>query len=359
MNKTLLLLSLTLVGLLGCQEDATQTTDPAVEAGSKAFDYLVELSDGSVGIGARATGTEAETRTAEWIQDKLTGWGYSPELQAFSYTRRGTEMSSQNVVVTLPGQSDQVVVLGAHYDSTGVSVGSEGATDNGAGVTSLLAVAEAVAGKTLPYTVRMVFFGAEEVGTKGSEAYVASLSSEQLTQILAMVNLDTPVGGDILYVHSAHSDEGEYGCDDASRYSFDPKVRDRLISLSQQGDMTPFVLHPSFPGYPEGETGSWSDHAAFACQGIPVAYLEATNFGINGEDGYDGYSQTTNAALWDCYDADSKSACDRDSETQWGKIWHTQYDRLDRMEEVFPGRIQSQIADSTRLMLRFVQDPGL
>ncbi|MCD8547250.1 MAG: M20/M25/M40 family metallo-hydrolase [Aeromonadaceae bacterium] len=358
MNKRIFLSSLLLVGLLGCN-DSSLSPDVAAQAGDKAFDYLVELSDGSVGIGARATGTEGETRAAQWIQDQLTGWGYSPEVQAFTYTRRGSQMSSQNVVVTLPGQSEQVIVLGAHYDSTGVSVGSEGATDNGAGVSTLLALAEALAGQSLPYRVRLVFFGAEEVGKQGSNAYVAALSSEQLGQILAMVNLDTPVGGDILYVHSAHSDESEYGCDDASRYSFDPKVRDRLIGLSQQGDMTPFVLHPSFPGYPEGETGSWSDHAAFACQGIPVAYLEATNFDINGADGYDGYSQTTNAALWDCYDADSKSACDRESETQWGKIWHTQYDRLDRMAELFPGRIESQIADTTRLMLRFVQDPGL
>ena len=46
--------------------------------------------------------------------------------------------------------------------------------------------------------------------------------------------------------------------------------------------------------------------------------------------------QSTNPALWDCYDDATKSACDRDSETQWGKIWHTEHDRLDRMAELFP-----------------------
>jgi hypothetical protein len=69
---------------------------------------------------------------------------------------------------------------------------------------------------------------------------------------------------------------------------------------------------------------------------VPIAYVEATNFTINGEDGYDGYSQSTNPALWDCYDDATKSACDRDSETQWGKIWHTEHDRLDKMAELFP-----------------------
>ena len=77
----------------------------------------------------------------------------------------------------------------------------------------------------------------------------------------------------------------------------------------------------------------------------PIAYVEATNFTINGEDGYDGYSQSTNPALWDCYDDATKSACDRDSETQWGKIWHTEHDRLDKMAELFPGRIEQQLGE--------------
>lgn len=87
--------------------------------------------------------------------------------------------------------------------------------------------------------------------------------------------------------------------------------------------------------------------------------MEATNFTINGEDGYDGYSQSTNPALWDCYDDATKSACDRDSETQWGKIWHTEHDRLDKMAELFPGRIEQQLGANTDLMIRFLKAPGL
>ena len=173
-----------------------------------------------------------------------------------------------------------------------------------------------------------------------------------------MVNYDTIAGGDIVYVHSAHSDVAEYNCAEPSRYSFDPKVRDRLLAISKQS-ATPFAIHPSYGGYPEGETGSWSDHAPFACLGVPIAYVEATNFTINGEDGYDGYSQSTNPALWDCYDEASKSACDRDSETQWGKIWHTEHDRLDKMAELFPGRVQQQLGANTDLMISFLKEPGL
>ncbi|MEW7867256.1 M28 family metallopeptidase [Aeromonas diversa] len=355
MNKTALALLLSTL-LLGCNQSTNDSQPPA--PGVKAYDYLIELSSGSQGIGARLTGSEGEKRAANWLADKLTGWGYDVTRQPFTYQdKKGATMNSENLSVVIPGKSDRIIVVGAHYDSTGVSKGSEGATDNGAGVTALLAAAEALKGQTLPYTVRVLFFGAEENGLNGSKAYVAALSADEVSHIKAMVNYDTIAGGDILYVHSAHSDVAEYECTDPGRYTFDPKVRDRLLALSATGGMDAYQLHPAFPGYPEGETGGWSDHAGFACLGIPVAYVEATNFTIDGHDGYDGYSQTTNPALWDCYDPATKSACDRNSETQWGKIWHTQYDRLDKMDELFPGRVQKQITDGTELLLRYLKAP--
>lgn len=355
MKKTVLTLAIATL-LAGCNPSDNDSQPPA--PATQAYEYLVQLSSGAEGIGARPTGTEAETRAAAWIQDHLTGWGYEVQNQPFTYTRSGASKNSQNIVAELKGKSDKVILIGAHYDSTGDKKGSEGATDNGAGVAALLAVAEALKDQTLPYTVRFAFFGAEENGLNGSKAYAAGLDAAAIAQLLAMVNYDTIAGGDIVYVHSAHSDVAEYSCAEPSRYSFDPKVRDRLLAISKQG-ATPFAIHPSYPGYPEGETGSWSDHAPFACLGVPVAYVEATNFTIDGEDGYDGYSQSTNPALWDCYDEASKSACDRDSETQWGKIWHTQYDRLDKMAELFPGRVQQQLGANTELMIRFLKEPGL
>lgn len=355
MKKTLLTLAIATL-LAGCNPSDNDSQPPA--PATQAYEYLVQLSSGAEGIGARPTGTEAETRAAAWIQDHLTGWGYEVQNQPFTYTRGGASKQSQNLIAELKGKSDKVILIGAHYDSTGDKKGSEGATDNGAGVAALLAVAEALKDQTLPYTVRFAFFGAEENGLNGSKAYAAGLDGAAVAQLLAMVNYDTIAGGDIVYVHSAHSDVAEYSCAEPGRYSFDPKVRDRLLAISKQG-ATPFAIHPSYPGYPEGETGSWSDHAPFACLGVPIAYVEATNFTIDGEDGYDGYSQSTNPALWDCYDEASKSACDRDSETQWGKIWHTQYDRLDKMAELFPGRVQQQLGANTDLMIRFLKEPGL
>ncbi len=343
--------------LAGCNEKNEQATTPA--AGSKAYGYLEEISLGASGIGARPTGTEAETRAANWIVDKLTGWGYTPQLIPFTYTRKAQQMQSQNVEVVLPGQSDEMLIIGAHYDSTGVDVGSEGATDNAASVAALLATAEALAGKKLPLTVRLVFFGAEENGVNGSKAYAASLDAETLSRVRGMVNYDTVVGGDIMYLHSAHSDVNEYNCSDPQKYSYSTQLRERLQAVAEQMPGGSLSVHPAIPGYPAGETGSWSDHGSFACLGIPIAYLEATNFNINGQNGYDGYSQSTHPELWDCFDAAANSACDRESEQQWGEIWHTGADRLDKLETLFPGRIKQQLNAATDLLIRFLTQPEL
>ena len=81
-----------------------------------------------------------------------------------------------------------------------------------------------------------------------------------------MVNYDTIAGGDIVYVHSAHLTWPSTTVPDpASRYSFDPKVRDRLLAISQ-ADRRPLRHPPQLRRLPEG-TGSWSDHAPFACLG--------------------------------------------------------------------------------------------
>ena len=148
------LLTLVIPSLLaGCNTSDNDSQPPA--PATQAYEYLVQLGSSAEGIGARPTGTEAETRAAAWIQDHLTGWGYEVQNQPFSYTRGGTDRTSQNLVAELKGQSDKVILIGAHYDSTGEKKGSEGATDNGAGVAALLAVAEALKDQTLPYTAML------------------------------------------------------------------------------------------------------------------------------------------------------------------------------------------------------------
>lgn len=77
---------------------------------------------------------------------------------------------SGNVIGEIPGKSDELVVIGGHLDSWDLGTG---AIDDGAGVAITMAAAKLVGdlrGKPTR-TIRVVLWGAEEVGLIGARAY--------------------------------------------------------------------------------------------------------------------------------------------------------------------------------------------
>ncbi len=343
--KTAFLVALvSTLGLTACQ--STPSQDP--------WDYLLPLTDAEQGIGARPPGSEAEKQAANWIASQWQSMGYQVERQAFEFTLRNKPFSSENLFIDINGLGSETLVIAAHYDSTGEKQGSLGSIDNGSGVAALLALSAQLEGVTLPVNLRLVALGAEEVGLQGARAYVAQ-NADHTRQLSGMINLDTIIGGDKLYIHSAHTKP--YACRgiDTPSFNADPKLRDALLALSAQlFGAQAHQRHAAFPGYPEGVTGGWSDHAPFACSGVPIAYLEATNFEIKGQRGNDGYSQTINSALWTCLDEKNLTACDRFKEKHWGMIWHTQFDRLDKLLPILDGRLQRQLEQNVKLLFEFV-----
>ena len=104
---------------------------------------------------------------------------------------------SQNVILTVPGQSNEVMVVGAHYDAFMYP----GASDNASGVALLLESAQRMRELDNYYTIIYVFFGAEEAGLLGSIYYVNSLTQEQHDNILFMINADVLLEGpDLFYM---------------------------------------------------------------------------------------------------------------------------------------------------------------
>ena len=91
---------------------------------------------------------------------------------------------SQNVIAEKPGGPDAigVVVLGAHYDTV---PDVPGANDNASGTAVLLTLAEQLQNQPLPFTVRFIAFGSEELGLRGSRHYLDSLSDQQRGNITA------------------------------------------------------------------------------------------------------------------------------------------------------------------------------
>lgn len=96
------------------------------------------------------------------------------------------DVSSGNVVFDLVGRDkpDEIVLIGGHLDSWDLGTG---AVDDGAGVAITTAAAELIA--RLPHrprrTIRVVLFGAEEVGLLGAKAYAAQHADELDNHVLA------------------------------------------------------------------------------------------------------------------------------------------------------------------------------
>lgn len=317
-----------------------------------------EIVNAETGIGAREAGSKKEQETAQYISEYFTKIGLSVTEQNFTFG--WTIFSSKNIIADTNPKLAKTIILGAHYDSTAQKTGSLGATDNGAGIAAMLAIAtEMSRKKNLPYNIRFIAFGAEEVGLQGSKYYVGEIEKQEaeLKQIIGMINFDTIAGGDFVYVHSAHTTP--YKCQSEKiEFNSDASLRDALLSASSKalGIEQQYVIHPEYAGYPEGVTGSWSDHAPFACAGIPIAYVESTNFTINGKEGYDGYSQSIHPELWDCYDEENKTACNRETEKKWGNIWHSQYDQLEKLNTIFPQRVQTQMENNVKVLVNLLSN---
>lgn len=93
---------------------------------------------------------------------------------------------SHNVIVDLPGQIPQYIVLTAHYDSTSLS---QGAYDNMSGSVGILGVLEHFVKNPHRYGLRFIWCGSEERGLLGSKAYCQD-HEEELNDIVLNVNLD-------------------------------------------------------------------------------------------------------------------------------------------------------------------------
>jgi Zn-dependent M28 family amino/carboxypeptidase len=113
------------------------------------------------------------------------------------------ESKLPNVICVLPGSSDKVIIVGAHFDR--VSEG-DGVVDNWSGASLLPSLYEAT--KVAPRHHSYIFIGFtdEEQGEVGSRFYVQQMTREQVAATDAMVNMDT-LGLASTEVWTSHSDK--------------------------------------------------------------------------------------------------------------------------------------------------------
>lgn len=109
-----------------------------------------------------------------------------------------------NVICVLPGSSEKVIIVGAHFDH--VSEG-DGVVDNWSGASILPSLYEAIRLRPRKHTYVFVGFTDEEKGEVGSRFYARQMSNEDVAATQAMVNMDT-LGLGPTQVWKSHADKG-------------------------------------------------------------------------------------------------------------------------------------------------------
>jgi Zn-dependent M28 family amino/carboxypeptidase len=96
-------------------------------------------------------------------------------------------VKESDLICTMPGQTDQRIVVGAHFDM--VEKGS-GVVDNWSGASLLSSLYQGLAVTPRKHTFVFISFSGEEKGLLGSKEYVRQLR-KATSNIRAMVNMDT------------------------------------------------------------------------------------------------------------------------------------------------------------------------
>lgn len=158
----------------------------------QALQKIADENDGN-----RAAGTSGYRASVEYVVGVLRGAGFEVSTPTYEVSHDDEDEAGRNVIAqTRTGEPGSVVIIGAHLDSVR---DGPGIVDNGSGVASLLEIATRLGPEpAVRNQVRLAFFGHEEAGAKGSEAYLDSLSDGDREKIKLYLNLDmvaSPNGG--------------------------------------------------------------------------------------------------------------------------------------------------------------------
>ncbi|MEI7206997.1 autotransporter domain-containing protein [Pectobacterium carotovorum] len=249
-------------------------------------DYAKETVDTLINdYPGRYRGTANFTGAADWMTQRMAS-GYTTVRQDFSWTAGGTTRSSQNVLAYNTGLSSEYIITGAHFDTFFGRPTLQGLDDNASGAAILTEVARNFSGIQTEKTLVFAAFGAEEEGLRGSRAMVNELIAQGTAGGLkAMINMDSMITGDKLYAHAG--DNSVANPELAS-------LREQTLRIANELGIELFTNLGLNASYPAG-TGCCSDGDSFnEAFDIPVLYMEATNWDIGDQDGYE---QTTNPAV--------------------------------------------------------------
>ena len=202
---------------------------------------------------------------------------FSVFSQDFPVEWAGVQSVGTNVVGVIRGTeiNGGILLLGAHYDSISIAPDdglafAPGANDNATGTAALIEIARVMSRRPHRATVIFVAFSAEEIGRKGSLAFLDGYIRPQNIQLNWMINMDIigsnslPNGAvDDRRIRVFSADPNEGGARHLARMA--------SLVAAQFLPGTEIVVEPSVD-----RQGRFSDHMTFSDVGIPaVRFIEA------------------------------------------------------------------------------------
>lgn len=235
----------------------------------------------AVTLGERRLGHgDSLERARDYVSGTLgefeTGTGVRAELEALPAEGGG----ASNVVFEIPGDSDELVVVGAHYDT---AVGTPGANDNASGTAAGLELARRFGARRHYRTLRFVFFANEEPpyfqqAGMGSLAHAekSRARGDRITAMLALESLGhySTEPGSQKYppvVGWFYPDQGDF-------VAFVGNLSSRALVRRAIGTFRAQGAFPSegaaLPSFVAGV--GWSDHWSFWQAGYPAIMVTDT-----------------------------------------------------------------------------------
>lgn len=193
--RALLVFGLLLLAGCATTEPATSSEPSTAPSG---MDVAMERGDGAhVLAGLKAFVDVAPQRfdnlfqhdaARDFLEQALQDGGL--QVTRGNFTGAGQVESpteGQNLVATIPGRTNIMILVGAHYDSAVSSFGA--AYDDGTGTMLTVELARAAATREWNHTLVFALFDQEEAGLVGSRAMAQALRDDDVPLAL-MINLD-------------------------------------------------------------------------------------------------------------------------------------------------------------------------
>ena len=319
----------------GTEQDTTPAvpydiTLPAYNYGAAAYSHVRTINDN---FGWRVTGNpeigpEQKNACGAWILQVMESYGYAGRILDWDHDNGEDVFHIRDYVFRKQGASEKRIVIGAHYDSREC----HGAEDNGTGVSMVLELAESFAGIHTAVTIDFCFWDGEELREfAGSYYYLAT--NEDPENIMLYINLDCLGAGDDMYAYG-----GEYAEDALIRAGGLRMAQSIAAGLNIALKEIPEGLSDARLRTPIRINGS--DQSYFVRWGIPYVYFEA-NAWVNAE-GIEQHPYGLPAFLYN-----SRNPA---FEKTQGQICHTEFDDLDMLESIVPGRVFEHLSAYSKIL---------